>query len=103
MPDLSDIVPVGARITYILAWEGDKPVPMGEFPHCAMWTMIPFASQCDARINLTMEVDGESIVDQCSREEGHPPPHVSHAKPGLPVLAWVVEGPATDFLGQSRA
>ena len=90
--DLSEIVVVGARVTYMLAVDSltGKSVAMGKFPHCALWTLQPGASQCAAAISVTEEA-GESMNERCTREVKHRGPHVVHAEPGLPVLAWLEE------------
>jgi len=93
--DLSDIVVVGARVTYMVAQDNvtGKPVMLGERPHCAPWYLDPGIepSQCEAQMSLTNESDGESFAERCTRGVGHRGPHVVHAEPGLPVLAWLLD------------
>lgn len=93
MPDLSDIVVVGARVTFMVAQDNTTGqfIQMGERPHCAMWETIPRAHQCPAEMSLTNEAGGETFSERCTRETNHRGPHVVHAEPGLPVLAWLID------------
>lgn len=95
MPDLSDLVVLGARVTYMIAQDNatGRPVALGERPDCAMWTLLPGADQCVAEMVITNESDGESVSERCTRETRHRGPHVVHAAPGLPVLAWLETAP----------
>ena len=92
--DLSELVVVGARVTFLIAQDNasGRPVLIGERPHCAPWYLAPGVepSQCEAQMSLTNESDGESYKERCTREAKHRGPHVVHAEPGLPVLAWLV-------------
>jgi len=94
-PNLSDIVVGGARVTFMVAQDNTtgRTVMLGERPHCAPWYLAPgiAPSQCEAQINLTNESDGDSFAERCTREVGHRGPHVVHAEPGLPVLAWLLD------------
>jgi hypothetical protein len=91
--DLSDIVVVGARVTFMVAQDTatGQFKQLGEFPHCAHWSLIDGADQCEAEMSLTNEAAGDSFGEQCTREVGHHGPHVVHAEPGLPVLAWLID------------
>jgi len=94
MPDLSDIVVVGARVTYMVAQDTatGRPMMLGDRPHCAPWYLTQGkAVQCDAEISLTNEADRDSFMERCTREAGHRGPHVVHAEPGLPLLAWLID------------
>ncbi len=97
-PGLGDIVVLGARVTFMVAQDTatGRPKVLGERPHCAMWTLVPDAEQCVAEISMTNEGDGESFTEQCTREVGHGGPHVVHAEPGLPVLAWLLDPKASN-------
>jgi hypothetical protein len=90
--DLSEIVAIGARITYLVVWNNatSQYISMGERPHCLPWYMVPNAeAPCPAKIGVTNEGGGETFSEQCTRELKHPGPHVVHSEPGLPVLAWL--------------
>jgi hypothetical protein len=102
---LSDIVVLGARVTFMVAEDNTtgKLVQLGEFPHCAHFTLTPSASQCEAGMNLTNEAGGDSFSEQCTREVGHRGPHVVHAEPGLPVLAWLIDPSSGKPLGVSSS
>ena len=93
MADLSDLVVVGARVTFMIAEDNatGRPIALGQRPHCAMWTLLDSAQRCAAEMSLTNESDGDSFQERCTREFGHRGPHVVHAEPGLPVLAWLID------------
>lgn len=93
MPDLSDIVVVGARVTYMVAQDTatGRAELLGARPHCAMWSSMPRASQCPAELNITNVTDRDSFAERCTRELSHVGPHVVHVQPGLPVLAWLID------------
>lgn len=93
MPDLSDILVVGARVTYMIATDNatGRAIQLGTRPHCAMWHTIPRANQCPADLNVTNEADSESFAERCTRELNHRGAHVVHVQPGLPTLAWLVD------------
>lgn len=96
-PGLDDIVVLGARMTFMVATTAAGRIKvLGERPHCAMWTLFPDADRCVAEMSLTNEGDGENFTEQCTREVGHEGPHVVHAVPGLPILAWLLDPKASD-------
>lgn len=78
----------GAVVTYSVLWS----IPLGSWvstgdrPHCAMAAPD---EQCASTVSVT-DADGVS-TESCTREVGHTGPHVIHARPGLPILAWLVK------------
>lgn len=80
-----------AVITYVLLQDAEtgEPVPSGEFPHCPMWNLLHQAVQCPAGIDLSDVAATQHF--QCTRDKGHPGSHVHHARPGLPLVAWLLK------------
>jgi hypothetical protein len=106
MPELSDLIVLGARVTFLVAQNNETGMPMmlGTRPHCAMWWMVENAEQCEAMIGLTNDAGGDSFEERCTREQTHGGSHVVHAGPGLPVLAWLLDpSPASPKSGERDA
>ena len=88
---IDGVVAVGAVVTYMLASdEYHRPVQLGEFPHSAIWWLVPGAGQCEAEISVTDSA--ETSTERCTRDAGHRGVHVHHQRPGLPLLAWLRHG-----------
>lgn len=78
----------GAVVTYSVLWsiQHEAWVYTGDRPHCAM---AEPDGQCTSTVSVT---DAEGVsTESCTREVGHTGPHVIHARPGLPILAWLVK------------
>lgn len=75
-------------VNYALLWSvaDNCWVDSGVRPHC------PTAAPGDAcGSQMTVWDAGGRSAETCTREAGHPGPHVVHAQPGLPILAWLVK------------
>lgn len=80
-------VVIDGEVTFVQVQdERGRLMQIGEFPHCRMTRKGDRVQQCKATINITDHTSTGS--EQCTREKGHGMPHVAHAAPGLPVIAW---------------